>query len=505
MKTFKRILAGVVLIVGAHAANAQLTLTCESGNKAIEQAACWGFGAVNYTNSYSYVINGSWSARSNSMTNSNINACWVKTPWIMLGSGNITLKTKLENSTGTTKQVVVAYKLYDSNSSSQYKEGDTVRFYTFNYPKNGSYFSTSVQNLTIPIPAEIANSTTPMKIQISFVGTGGSNRADVDNIIIPGTYWSDPGNNCLPMVIIQDADQDGVADNDDAYPNDPYRAYNSYFPDRNTFATLAFEDKWPSKGDYDFNDVVVSYRIQTVTDANNKVVEQIYKMIPKAAGATFRNSFGFQLMGVDKTSIIEVTGMNVQTGFNIGETGLEEGQSLPTIIVFDDIFRIFNSGVTYVNTTKNSTPLTADTINVKVIYMVNGVAGAGGPVYTWQLGIDQFNPFIVVNKPSFGRGREVHLPDFAPTDLADPTLFGTMDDNSDTPLKNKMVALPRYYKTVSNHPWGLNIIGDFQWPLEQEEITKGYPHFLEWAVSGGWDYANWYENNSGYRNSQFLY
>lgn len=190
MKMSKNILVGVLFLVGVHTANAQLTLTCESGNRAIEQAACWGFGATSYTNIASYVINGSWSVRGNSMTNPNINACWVKTPWMMMGSGNITLKTKLENSTGTTKQVVVAYKLYDPNSASQYKEGDTVRFYTFDYPKNGAYFSTSVQDLTIPIPVGIANSTTPMKIQISFVGTGGNNRADVDNIVIPGSYWS---------------------------------------------------------------------------------------------------------------------------------------------------------------------------------------------------------------------------------------------------------------------------------------------------------------------------
>jgi hypothetical protein len=61
---------------------AQVTLNFESGNRAIEQGNCWTFGATSYSN-LEFRIAGSWSGRSNQLTNSAISACWIKTPWML--------------------------------------------------------------------------------------------------------------------------------------------------------------------------------------------------------------------------------------------------------------------------------------------------------------------------------------------------------------------------------------------------------------------------------------
>ena len=177
----------------------QLTLDGESGNRAIEQANCWGFGAIGYTNTANLIISGSWSMRGNSMTNTALGSCWIKSPWMKVGEGNITISTRMENTTGTTKQLVACYIPYDA-SAGQYREGTLTPFYTFDYPKSGNNFLTTVNDLTIPLPQEITNSTAFYKIQLSFVGTGGNNRAISDNLVIPGTYWSDPSNNCMPLM-----------------------------------------------------------------------------------------------------------------------------------------------------------------------------------------------------------------------------------------------------------------------------------------------------------------
>ena len=65
-----------------------------------------------------------------------------------------------------------------------------------------------------------------------------------------------------------DTDGDGVADNNDAFPNDPERAFRRYFPGRNSTVTLAYEDLFPVRGDYDFNDLVLSARFVETLDAN---------------------------------------------------------------------------------------------------------------------------------------------------------------------------------------------------------------------------------------------
>jgi LruC domain-containing protein len=72
---------------------------------------------------------------------------------------------------------------------------------------------------------------------------------------------------------------------------------------------LAFEDNWPSKGDYDFNDVVVDYNINTVTNAQNQVVEVIGEFTLRASGATYNNGFGFQLDNIAPNKVTSVTGL----------------------------------------------------------------------------------------------------------------------------------------------------------------------------------------------------
>ena len=50
------VLISLVMTTGSMA---QVTLNCESGNRAIEQGNCWGFGANSYSNTANLVISGS--------------------------------------------------------------------------------------------------------------------------------------------------------------------------------------------------------------------------------------------------------------------------------------------------------------------------------------------------------------------------------------------------------------------------------------------------------------
>lgn len=70
---------------------------------------------------------------------------------------------------------------------------------------------------------------------------------------------------------IKEADGDGIADNFDDYPTDAAKAFNNFYPSANKVNTLAFEDLWPSTGDHDFNDMVVEYQVNQVSNSQNKV------------------------------------------------------------------------------------------------------------------------------------------------------------------------------------------------------------------------------------------
>jgi len=288
---------------------------------------------------------------------------------------------------------------------------------------------------------------------------------------------------------LPDTDSDGVPDNQDDYPTDPAKAYNNYYPGQNQYGTLAFEDLWPGKGDYDFNDLVVSYWFNQITNADNKVVEVRSTLITEAMGASYHNAFGFQ-MGVTPDKVAGVTGIELlHDWITLSANNTEAGQSKAVVIAYDDAYdRLPPPGIGIGSNTDPAAPyITPDTMNLVITFTT--------PVSITEMGTPPYNPFIVVDG---NRNREVHLPDKAPTDLVDGTEFGTWSDDSD-PLAG------RYYKTATNLPWGMNIVEKFDYVIEKQAINTGYLKFNEWAESSGTLYPDWFKNLSGYRNPAHIY
>lgn len=287
-----------------------------------------------------------------------------------------------------------------------------------------------------------------------------------------------------------DTDGDGVTDVFDEYPTDPERAFDNYFPARNNYATLVFEDKWPLTFDYDLNDLVVSYQYKFVSNAQNNIVEFYSKFAPIAAGASYRNGFGVQLP-LSPSLISQVTGQKITGSYiNLSPNGTEQGQNNAVIIPFDNHQSLISQNAigSYYNTIMSNSKLTGDTAKVYVKFTA--------PVSNSTLGLAPFNPFLISDMK---RGYEVHLPGNAPTQQAAAYLFGTNNDNSNS-------ALNRYYLTVNNEPWALSFTEPFQYPIETKDIRDAYLHFSEWALSGGNNYADWYTNlGSGFRNNALIY
>ena len=288
-----------------------------------------------------------------------------------------------------------------------------------------------------------------------------------------------------------DCDSDGVPDAEDDYPCDPVRAFDNYFP-ANGYGTLAYEDLWPGKGDYDFNDLVTDYRFKMVTNASNHLVEIFGTFIIKAFGASLHNGFGFQLPNENISQAhLEASGYQLTAGYiNLGSNGLENGQVKPTFILWDDYFNIMphpGSGIG-VNTTPGSPYVNPETVEIYIEFTAGSYTLA-------QLDIHNFNPFLIVG---LTRGHEVHLPDYLPTSLVDPSWFGQAQDNS-------IPSQGRYYKTAGNLPWAINIYESFAYPKEIVDIVNVYNHFVEWATSGGTSYPDWYQDKPGYRNASNIY
>jgi len=294
----------------------------------------------------------------------------------------------------------------------------------------------------------------------------------------------------LPLVdpTLVDTDNDGIVDAADNYPNDPNKAFDHFYPGQGQYGTLSFEDLWPATGDYDFNDLVIDYNFNEITNSANEIVQIDADFIIKAVGASYRNGFGFELPLVSG-GISNVTGTNLQENIiNLNSSNTEAGQTNETIIVFDNVFNVFDENhVRFINTVPDYAAEDPATISVSIIL--------NNPVNILNFALPPYNPFIFVNKE---RGREVHLPGYPPTSLANANYFGTEDDDTN-------IAAGKYYKTVNNLPWGMHLPISFDYPIEKKAIIDGHLKFSQWVQSNGYSLMDWYEDKPGYRNINYIF
>ena len=286
-----------------------------------------------------------------------------------------------------------------------------------------------------------------------------------------------------------DDDDDGINNNFDDYPFDPDKAFNNWFFSEGNFGTLAYEDLWPYRGDYDFNDAVIDYNFNQITNGDNEVTELYATFILRAHGAYYHNGFGIELP-IAPELIESVTGTRISGDYiQLNNNGTEMSQDKAVLIMWDDSYEVLPPVTSSIgaNTTPDIPFVVPDTLDIVINFTT--------PVPLNQLGVPPYNPFIIVNGE---RDIEVHLPNKAPTSLADPALLGSGHDNS-------IPAEGRYYKTISNLPWAINIVERFDYPIEKAEVTGAHLHFGEWAESGGTLYPDWYHDSPGYRDATKIY
>lgn len=288
-----------------------------------------------------------------------------------------------------------------------------------------------------------------------------------------------------------DLDQDGVFDCEDSYPDDQHRAFDDYYPAKNRPGTYVFEDTWPATDDFDFNDLVVNYQIKRIFNGNNQVValEMISQI--KAIGSGIRNGFGFQIyIGPERIDHIETTIEGLDPSIILNANGTESGQDMATFILFSDVAKSFphtQEGSPTINTTMGYYFVVPMDYHYLIVFKQ--------PVDRESVGTGQINPFLFRTTE---RSREVHLPDYPPTSLANTSLFGTSSDES-------IPGSGIYYRTKNGTPWAMNFPVVFEYPVESADLLKAHLKFGDWAASGGSKYSNWYLDESGYRNWDFVY
>ncbi len=288
-----------------------------------------------------------------------------------------------------------------------------------------------------------------------------------------------------------DNDGDGVQNQFDAFPNDPTQAYIYYYPSQTGLAQLIFEDNWPFKGDYDFNDLVVNYRYTLGLNAQGQLVTLQGDYTIAAAGASYKNGFGIQLPFA-ASAVKSVTGQKTVSNYiQFASNGVEAGQTNAVIIPFDNHDALISNpgGAFFINTLNAKDKVQGSVASVLLTL--------NAPISLSNVSIASLNPFLISN---LRRGYEVHLPGYPMTDKGNAALFNTGDDLS-------LTGGRKTFTSNANYPWAISFPDtSFQYPLETVAITDAYPHFADWASSNGASFLDWYSNlTTGYRVSSNIY
>lgn len=280
-----------------------------------------------------------------------------------------------------------------------------------------------------------------------------------------------------------DHDGDGIPEGTDFDDNDPDVAFVSYFPAEGTWGTIAFEDLWPDKGDYDVNDLVMDFRICTYSNSSNLVTKLKIDYNVRASGSTYVLGCAFQLDQVLASQVQSVTGQTLGSGnfFTTASNGAEADVNLAVIPLFNSQIDLLSySG--FLNTDTNIAHINTPDYAVTVKFL-EGLSQS-------KFSVSKINFFITANS----RGREIHLPGYTYT-----TKFLTS-------LTNGASLYPGdVFKFIDGMMWGLMIPQTFNYPVERAAIYNAYTHFAEWATSGGTSFADWYSLQNGYINESLIY
>lgn len=240
-----------------------------------------------------------------------------------------------------------------------------------------------------------------------------------------------------------------------------------------TTGVYAFEDLWPSKGDYDMNDAVVDFKQER--ELTVLTMGGDYMVTKETVSLTTYLNYVTKTSGLGMTLTLQKQPSSI-----VMKKILTTGETVEANFVKDgDVYLLTDNIRDEVNTT----------YVIEMTYP-DGVKNAQAAVV---------KPFIYRNEANDKRW-EVHIPLEAPTAKMNFAYFDTEDDCSDLDAK-------RYYIREGDYPFAFFLSGVTVEPFkntilkgdlnhidgnEQVPISTLYPMFLDWSKSRGTTNKDWY-------------
>lgn len=277
-----------------------------------------------------------------------------------------------------------------------------------------------------------------------------------------------------------------------------------YFPAKSKYATVFFEDLFPSKGDMDMNDIAFGLYIRYLLDNQSNVLGIEINIQPRAIGSLFALiGLAANLSSDTPIDIVQeivhsrdpylspLFSTSNPGGPYQPEAGITTSQVIPITGNYRGYFNNIKDLFLNVRdvdpvTTSNAFKVTIDIIDSKIFPYSNMTF-----LDSAQEGKINLDIFAMV----FERGREIHFKGQKPTQKFSLQYFSSTRPKTD-------------FSTSDNWVWAIISDKSIRYPKEYVKIYNAYPNFKVWAESGGIINSTWYSPSvadSLYRKSNFSY
>ncbi len=240
-----------------------------------------------------------------------------------------------------------------------------------------------------------------------------------------------------------------------------------YYPSSHSYYLVSYEDLYPNRGDYDFNDLVVAYQVAVGHNKNSaaSVIQGNGFLI--ARGAAYQHDWHLRIE-LPETATGSASNSVYATGSEAPLDGFPKERTvlgsidLPLVESVADIFADGDS--TYVNTFEEQSIQKGPRFEFSVML--------DNPIPMNQIAAAPFDPYLYVHDTSY----EVHL----------------IGKKAVLPYSRNELDGKTSFKDENGFPFAMIIPDYWEPPLAAQDIGLAYPDFIDFINTQGSKSPDWY-------------
>jgi LruC domain-containing protein len=237
-------------------------------------------------------------------------------------------------------------------------------------------------------------------------------------------------------------------------PPEPTVVSWSYFPSASQWYMVAYEDNYPARSDYDFNDLVVGYRYRYGLSSTGQLLRIDGEAYIVARGAAYSHDWNLKFP--------LPAGASGRITCSVTKPG---ATALPCA----------NDGVSF-----SGAALVAGFSDTRTL-----LPDGGSAAYPWAVN--------TVSGQAFRQGPKLNFS--VTTTAVDPTQIGGVDPWLQVRDTNQAIHLSEIdptQKDANGFPFALLLPSDWQPPAENTDLGLAYPEFADFVRSSGMQNRTWF-------------